>query len=315
MFVLRCTRRLLGRIKADPVDNPPVTTTTLGDWYANLVHIGRLQMVLAVSERTLLPVVVAAAPIASLPSRLRSGVADVLAALDIPAPEIDKEVAAMTDFAWGKTANRQVTGMMVDFQKAMSFYVEDRPELQDLSLRLAETPSSPLFATTVSPDRTTVALFGSGQLPRSRPRRVVEGLRSGAGTAPERDAAPPCVFCALPVDRIVQQDRLCVTLRDAFPVSPGHLLVVPRRHVASFFDLNREEQASLLAAARGAKRALDLELHPDGYNVGANIGAAAGQTVMHAHLHVIPRFAGDVPDPRGGIRHCIPGKGYYEPKT
>jgi len=89
--------------------------------------------------------------------------------------------------------------------------------------------------------------------------------------------------------------------------------VIPRRHVASFFDATVAEQAALLAAVREAKDALDAELQPDGYNVGINVGLAAGQTVAHAHIHVIPRFSGDVADPRGGIRHCIPGKGYYEP--
>ncbi len=104
-----------------------------------------------------------------------------------------------------------------------------------------------------------------------------------------------------------------MTLRDRYPVSPGHTLVVPTRHVESIFVLNADELACLLTAVREAKLALDADLHPDGFNIGVNVGVAAGQTVMHAHVHVIPRFGGDVPDPRGGIRHCIPGRGYYDP--
>jgi diadenosine tetraphosphate (Ap4A) HIT family hydrolase len=98
-------------------------------------------------------------------------------------------------------------------------------------------------------------------------------------------------------------------------VSPGHTLVIPNRHVASFFEISDEEQAEVLAAVREAKLALDADLHPDGFNIGLNVGPAAGQTVMHAHVHVIPRFQGDVADPRGGVRHCIPGRGFYEAKS
>jgi diadenosine tetraphosphate (Ap4A) HIT family hydrolase len=97
-------------------------------------------------------------------------------------------------------------------------------------------------------------------------------------------------------------------------VSPGHTLVIPNRHVESFFEIDAEEQAEILAAVREAKLVLDGDLRPDGFNIGLNIGVAAGQTVMHAHVHIIPRFHGDVADPRGGIRHCIPGRGYYQPR-
>ena len=122
-----------------------------------------------------------------------------------------------------------------------------------------------------------------------------------------------CPFCNLTPKRIVKAYDSVVVIRDGYPVSPGHTLVIPRSHVASFFELSIEEQAALLVAVRDAKLALDTEFHPDGYNVGVNVGAAAGQTVMHAHVHVIPRFKDDVPDPRGGVRHVIPGKGHYEP--
>ncbi|MCC7556034.1 MAG: HIT family protein [Methanoculleus marisnigri] len=92
---------------------------------------------------------------------------------------------------------------------------------------------------------------------------------------------------------------------------PGHLLIIPYRHVADFFDATDAELAALLALVREAKTLLDGRFRPDGYNVGVNVGEAAGQTVMHLHLHVIPRYAGDVKDPRGGVRGAVPEKRVY----
>lgn len=112
-----------------------------------------------------------------------------------------------------------------------------------------------------------------------------------------------CPFCTLPDAQVASSDAWTLTIRDRFPVSQGHTLVISRRHVASFFDATEEEQFALLRAVRAAKADLDAELHPDGYNVGVNQGVAAGQTVMHLHVHLIPRYAGDVADPRGGVRH------------
>jgi len=95
------------------------------------------------------------------------------------------------------------------------------------------------------------------------------------------------------------------------PNRPGLLLLIPYRHVADFFDATDAEHAALLALVRDAKTLLDEQVHPDGYNVGVNVGKAAGQTVMHLHIHVIPRYAGDVEDPRGGVRGAIPEKRAY----
>lgn len=120
-----------------------------------------------------------------------------------------------------------------------------------------------------------------------------------------------CPFCTIPPERVVAQDDQTVTLRDRYPVSEGHTLVVPKRHVASWFELDDAEQSALLRAVRSAQTELDEELHPDGWNIGVNVGAAAGQTVWHVHVHLIPRFEGDVDDPRGGVRHVIAGKGFY----
>lgn len=100
-------------------------------------------------------------------------------------------------------------------------------------------------------------------------------------------------------------------IRDAYPVSPGHTLIVPRRHVESYFSLDVTERDGLFALLDAAKRQLDREFGPDGYNIGINDGAAAGQTVPHLHIHVIPRYAGDQPDSRGGVRWVIPEKADY----
>jgi diadenosine tetraphosphate (Ap4A) HIT family hydrolase len=120
-----------------------------------------------------------------------------------------------------------------------------------------------------------------------------------------------CIFCTLEPDRIIFKSDLTFTIRDAFPVSPGHTLIIPRRHVASVFDLNIMEKAAMLGALEEAKNALDREFSPDGYNIGVNDGVAAGQTVMHLHVHLIPRYKGDTGDPRGGVRHLFPEKSKY----
>lgn len=120
-----------------------------------------------------------------------------------------------------------------------------------------------------------------------------------------------CPFCTLPSDRVRWSDDLCVVIRDAFPVSPGHSLVIPRRHIGSFFELTAEERTSVLAALDVAKQALDAEFAPAAYNIGINDGPAAGQTVPHLHVHLIPRYEGDMEDPRGGVRWVIPDKARY----
>ncbi len=102
-----------------------------------------------------------------------------------------------------------------------------------------------------------------------------------------------------------------IWFRDAYPVSPGHSLVIPKRHVASFFEISVEERLAMLELLDVAQVAAERECHPAGYNIGINDGRAAGQTVPHLHLHLIPRFTGDMPDPRGGVRWVIPEKADY----
>ena len=120
-------------------------------------------------------------------------------------------------------------------------------------------------------------------------------------------------FLAVPVSDWLCSNDLAFAIFDGFPVSPGHVLVTTRRIVETWFDASDEEQAALMALVKESKRLLDLRLDPkpDGYNVGFNSGGAAGQTVPHVHIHVIPRYQGDMPDPRGGVRHVIPDKGNY----
>jgi diadenosine tetraphosphate (Ap4A) HIT family hydrolase len=121
----------------------------------------------------------------------------------------------------------------------------------------------------------------------------------------------PCPFCTLAPLRVIAENQLVVVVRDAFPVSPGHTLFIPRRHVGSFFELAGDERSAMLTLLDSAKEKLETEFHPDGYTIGINDGPAAGQTVAHVHLHLIPRYAGDVRDPRGGVRWVLPDKAQY----
>lgn len=124
-------------------------------------------------------------------------------------------------------------------------------------------------------------------------------------------AARPCPFCTAPAGCWLLQRDTAVALRDAYPVSPGHTLILPRRHVASFFDTTTAERADLLGLLDDARRLLQAEFAPSGYNIGINDGSAAGQTIDHLHIHLIPRYPGDRPDPRGGVRWVIPEKADY----
>jgi diadenosine tetraphosphate (Ap4A) HIT family hydrolase len=120
-----------------------------------------------------------------------------------------------------------------------------------------------------------------------------------------------CPFCRVSAERIVGESALALAIRDAFPISPGHTLIVPRRHIGSFFEASSDERTEMLALIDAAKRRIDVELSPAGYNIGINDGEAAGQTVLHLHVHLIPRFRGDVEDPRGGVRWIISDKADY----
>jgi diadenosine tetraphosphate (Ap4A) HIT family hydrolase len=125
------------------------------------------------------------------------------------------------------------------------------------------------------------------------------------------DERTSCVFCSIPQEQIILAHPLAVVKLDGFPLTQGHSLVIPRRHVASFFETTAQERSAILELLERAKVYLDMEHRPDGYNIGINDGAAAGQTVMHLHVHLIPRYKGDAEDPRGGVRWIFPAKAAY----
>lgn len=121
-----------------------------------------------------------------------------------------------------------------------------------------------------------------------------------------------CLFCRR--HDLYMENDLAYASFDTYPVSPGHMLVIPKRHVADFFDTTLEEKIAMLELIDRVKALNDEERQPDGYNVGVNCGTAAGQSVMHVHIHVMPRYKGDMENPRGGVRGVIPEKQKYQKK-
>lgn len=119
-------------------------------------------------------------------------------------------------------------------------------------------------------------------------------------------APAPCDLCA--PKQLVAENSLAYVRYDSNSLSRGHVIVVPKRHVANFFDMSTEEQSAVIALLNRAQRSIQAEHSPDGYNIGVNVGEAAGQARMHVHVHLIPRYAGDVLDPRGGIRCVLGGR-------
>jgi ATP adenylyltransferase len=121
-----------------------------------------------------------------------------------------------------------------------------------------------------------------------------------------------CIFCEVPAERIVLQNELCVAVADKYPVTQGHMLIIPKRHVAGYFELGRPELNAAYFLLEQLKRQFqDNEPSVKGFNIGINCGEAAGQTVFHCHIHLIPRRSGDVEKPAGGVRHLIPNKKHY----
>lgn len=121
--------------------------------------------------------------------------------------------------------------------------------------------------------------------------------------------AAACLFCD--VSKAILRNEHAYVRFDDFPVNPGHCLIIPFRHFASFFDATPEERAAMLALADAARALVDEKFAPGGYNLGVNIGPIAGQSVMHLHMHLIPRYAGDVENPKGGVRGVIPSRQKY----
>ena len=122
-----------------------------------------------------------------------------------------------------------------------------------------------------------------------------------------------CIFCDIIKDKkeIILENELAVSFYDSFPVSQGHTLIIPKRHCEAYFDLTSEEMKAMFELSQEVKKLLDNLHHPDGYNIGFNAGVDAGQSVMHCHMHVIPRYHGDTLNPRGGIRKVVKIKDNY----
>lgn len=119
-----------------------------------------------------------------------------------------------------------------------------------------------------------------------------------------------CVFCKLESLDIIAENKLALAFYDGSPVSKGHTLVVPKRHAETYFDVTPDEHLAMVKLIYKVKDYLNKEYRPDAYNIGANVGSAAGQTVFHFHFHIIPRYEGDVSDPRGGVRKVIPSRSH-----
>jgi len=122
-----------------------------------------------------------------------------------------------------------------------------------------------------------------------------------------------CLFCdkIQKKEEIIYENDSVVAFYDGFPVSKGHILIVTKRHIQTYFDANLTEKADIDHAIMALKSQLDEKFHPEGYNIGINNGIASGQSVLHLHVHLIPRYIGDTKNPKGGVRGVIPGKQSY----
>ena len=127
----------------------------------------------------------------------------------------------------------------------------------------------------------------------------------------EKSSLKNCVFCCLPAEKIIMENQRALAFYDHYPVNPGHTLVIPRRHVETLFEASLEDVDAMTRLIFQVKNLLQETFNPDGFNVGVNVGRAAGQTVFHLHVHIIPRYHGDVEDPRGGVRKVIRSKAPY----
>ena len=120
-----------------------------------------------------------------------------------------------------------------------------------------------------------------------------------------------CPFCHPVASAIKFRNELCFAKEDGFPISPGHMLIIPFRHVGDFFEITEPERTAMMELLWVVRNNLQASINPGAFNVGVNAGEIAGQTVPHVHLHLIPRYQGDIPDPRGGVRWIIPEKARY----
>jgi diadenosine tetraphosphate (Ap4A) HIT family hydrolase len=152
---------------------------------------------------------------------------------------------------------------------------------------------------------------------KARAFRVLKALHGheihywGPWSFEDVPSATSCAFCTLPTEQILGENEHAMWILDAHPVSPGHSLIVPKRHVESFFETAPAEREAILSLLDRAREHVSRKHAPSGYNIGINEGSAAGQTMLHLHVHLIPRFAGDSEAPKGGVRWVIPEKADY----
>ena len=126
------------------------------------------------------------------------------------------------------------------------------------------------------------------------------------------DPNNPCLFCHPKPHEILAETEHALLISDSFPVSPGHCLVTPRRHIKTYFECSEEENREFRELILLAKQQIEKKHSPDGYNIGCNNELAAGQSVFHLHIHIIPRYQGDVENPKGGVRWVIPKNSQYQ---
>lgn len=120
-----------------------------------------------------------------------------------------------------------------------------------------------------------------------------------------------CTFCNIDKDRIILENEIAFAVYDVFPVSKGHMLIILKKHINNYFEADEDTKKQLWKLVDECKEMADKKYAPQGYNIGINCGEAAGQTVMHLHIHLIPRYSGDIKNPRGGVRGVIPDKRIY----
>jgi diadenosine tetraphosphate (Ap4A) HIT family hydrolase len=120
-----------------------------------------------------------------------------------------------------------------------------------------------------------------------------------------------CIFCNIDKERIIAENEWAFAIYDVYPVSQGHMLIIPKKHFDNYFEADPQTKEQLWKLVEECKKNVDKKFNPDGYNIGINCGEAAGQTVMHLHIHLIPRYKGDIGNPRGGVRGVIPNKRMY----
>ena len=205
-----------------------------------------------------------------------------------------------------------------DFDARQKYLAERFPEI-DNALACKAASSEDAFDAAVSALVMGRHVDEISSLTRSQdPTALIEGriwwpreIRAAASSQRSAARQDGCPFCDLPRESVVAESRHALAIRDRYPVSRGHTLVIPRAHAETLFAQGAEIQADIWRLVARVRSELKSEFNPDGFNVGLNDGQAAGQTVRHAHVHLIPRFDKDVADPRGGIRWIVPERAAY----